>query len=160
MAICLLVRKVCLSLILTSFSINASAQKEADFNKALAITLAKECGYINNRKVSGGETYCGITRKTHPQWDGWPTLDKQHPKPKRDEILPQLNQSVASFYRTHYWDKIRGDEIHSQQIANQFFDAAVRRGLDRAIMNQESKHGLKRTGTVSDELINAINRRH
>jgi lysozyme family protein len=144
--------------VLLLLSINVFAQNKVNYQEALAIILAKECGYVNHKSVRGGETYCGITRKTHPDWEGWTTIEKR--RPKRDEILPELNQQVATFYRINYWDKIRGDEIHNQQTANQFFDAAVRQGRERAIMSQEAKYGLKKTGVVSDALINAINSRH
>lgn len=134
----------------------AKAQKRADYNTALKLTLAKEGGYVNSRDLHGGETYCGITRKTHPDWKGWHVIDKQHPK--RDAILPELNQSVSAFYRTEYWDRIRAGEISDQKKANKFFDRAVRKGVERAIMHEESHHGMKKTGIASDELIAMINK--
>ena len=49
----------------------------ADFKKALTETLRHEGGYVNDPKDPGGETYKGISRKNHPDWEGWNIIDEK-----------------------------------------------------------------------------------
>jgi hypothetical protein len=128
----------------------------ADFGIALKLMLPKEGGYVNSKKVRGGETYCGITRKTHPDWEGWRVIDKH--KMKYGRTLPELDGSVEAFYREHYWNAINGDDIKDQKVANSFFYMAVKRGIIRAIRIREKSVGMRPTGASSNELTERINR--
>jgi hypothetical protein len=70
-------RNITACLLVITFSYIQRSQG-ADFSAALSLTLAKEGGYVNNKKVRGGETYCGINRKSHRRWEGWKIIDKNH----------------------------------------------------------------------------------
>jgi lysozyme family protein len=141
------------------FALSSFAASGADYSIALARTLKDEGGYSNKKSNIGGETYCGITRKNYPQWEGWAIIDKRRPL-KYDEQLPELDQMVATFYKKYFWDEIRGDEIKSQDYANKLFDNAVKRGIERGIMSAQKKAGTKRTGKMDDATIIAINKKH
>jgi lysozyme family protein len=83
---------------------------------------------------NGGETYAGITRKNFPDWDGWNRIDElkplYHGQVINDELL---SNSVVMFYKREFWNPIGGDQIESQDLANQVFDMAVNAGVGRAL---------------------------
>ncbi len=109
----------------------------ADFKEAFEITLDIEGGYGNDPDDSGGETYKGISRVHHPKWSGWGLIDGQKQVSGFPQILEDdaaLDHSVQSFYKTEFWDKIRGDDLGSQMIANELFDTAVIMSPRKAIV--------------------------
>lgn len=104
----------------------------ADFSSACAATLKAEGGYVNNPKDPGGETYKGIARKRNPAWSGWAEIDAAKQKgnfPASLEDSRTLQENLQSFYRSNYWNQIRGDEIADQRIAASVFDFAVNAGV-------------------------------
>jgi hypothetical protein len=84
----------------------------ADFNPAFEKMLHDEGGMqlTNIPGDRGGMTYAGIARNANPQWAGWNLVDRQ-------EMGGPLTSMVREFYRLNFWDRIRGDEISNQQIA-------------------------------------------
>lgn len=75
----------------------------ADFHIALALLLRQEGGYVSSTSGDpGGETYCGISRRFWPNWDGWEEIDKISDK-KADEVFPSLQAEVATFYFDQFW---------------------------------------------------------
>lgn len=104
------------------------------YDEAFKRTMGHEGKYSNNPNDRGGETYAGIARKFHPDWSGWTHIDyykfrKSFPKNIDHEFLMQR---VKNFYKVHYWNKIRGDEIMDEAIACKIFDMAVNMGIYRA----------------------------
>ena len=75
-------------------------------------SLTYEGGYSNNIKDKGKETYCGISRKSHPEWEGWKKIDaiKKKRKIKYNEIIndPKLTDEVMNFYLKEYFSKVIG----------------------------------------------------
>lgn len=70
----------------------------------------------------GGQTYAGIARNVHPNWPGWRYIDAN------DLARVELTQSVRDFYRSEFWNRIAGDAITHQAIAETLFDFAVNSG--------------------------------
>ncbi len=103
----------------------------ADFKIAYKLTAANEGGYSNVSGDNGGETYCGITRKNFPNWHGWEIL--RYYTMKHGQVLPELNILVEDFYKENFWDEIKGDNIESQELANQAYDFAVNAGVGAAL---------------------------
>lgn len=104
----------------------------ADFLKAFAQTMKSEGGYVNDPQDPGGETYKGIARKMHSKWEGWVLIDMM----KSDRSFPgnldhneRLQASIRTFYEVNYWDRIRGDDIVNQDIADSVFDFAANAGV-------------------------------
>jgi len=89
--------------------------------------MGHEGGYSNNPADSGGETYRGISRVHHPDWLGWEMVDGW--KLTGGITLlgddQALDLAVRSFYKVEFWDKIKGDYLASQIIADELFDTAV-----------------------------------
>ncbi len=109
------------------------------FEDASRITLAHEGGYSNYKDDRGGETYSGISRKFHPDWVGWPLVDKEKMKPGATKPLDvrlaanlKVQQAIERFYKREYWDRLRLDKCPDQDIANELFDTAVNQGVKTA----------------------------
>ena len=70
----------------------------------------------------GGMTYAGIARNAWPKWPGWVKIDA-------GEMDGELTGLVRTFYKDHFWDKIRGDGITAQQVAYQRIVGATPDGI-------------------------------
>jgi len=128
----------------------------ADFDQALAITLAHEGGYVKDPVDRGGETYKGVARRFNPDWPGWTRIDRA----KRSRRFPKnldrdtaLQLEVATFYEQHYWAKFQGDALPDQGVANELFDSAVNLGVGRAVeFLQRGLNALNRNGALYADL--------
>jgi lysozyme family protein len=90
----------------------------ANFDEAIVKTLEKEGGsrYTEIQGDSGGATKYGISQKAYPRLD----------------IRSLTEQQARDIYRRDYWDRIGGDRITDQVIAESIFDAAVNNGVRTA----------------------------
>lgn len=108
----------------------------ADFHAALAVVSAHESGYVNKPGQYGGEHYAGIARWHYPKWKGWTRIDAARQKGGFPESLRSdrtLRKQVLAFYKHTFWDRLRGDEITDQTLANELYDIAVTMGVRRAV---------------------------
>lgn len=127
----------------------------ADFNPAFDKTIQNEGGYrlINIASDRGGQTYAGIARNFHPNWPGWRYIDSG------DVQNLQLSALVREFYKQQFWDKVSGDQIEKQAIAETIFDFAVNAGISSAAKIAQIAVGAMpdgRIGPVSLAKINAM----
>lgn len=108
---------------------------------------------------SGKETWSGISRAANPRWEGWKLLDtipnKQTGKKYWSEELERLKQQL---YKQNYWDKVWGDLITRQAVANDIYDSAVNMGVKTSIKLTERVYRMKETGKMSTELLNKLNK--
>lgn len=97
----------------------------ADFNPAFEEMIRNEGGYRLTSIAGdrGGQTYAGIARNFHPNWPGWRYIDTN------DMQNLELSRLVREFYRTQFWEKISGDAMQKQGIAQTIFDFAVNAGV-------------------------------
>ncbi len=112
----------------------------ADFREALNKTLIQEGFYNNLAKDTGGETYCGISRRNFPDWEGWKAVDhykSEFGMPQYGQEIPQAAKYVDTFYQTNFWGMIHGSEIRSQAIANLLFDMAVNSGARFSVLSAQ-----------------------
>ena len=129
----------------------------ADFHIAHDNTSTNEGVYSNDKRDRGGETYYGISRRFHPSWDGWDILDQY----KEDKDFPdniQHNDFLAPFvdvfYRENFWEKISGDAIVSQDIANYLYDVAVNKGVRSAVKYLQTGCNISnREGSDWDDIL-------
>jgi lysozyme family protein len=124
----------------------------ADFNPAFEKMIHDEGGFqlTNIPGDRGGMTYAGIARNPNPDWAGWPMVD-------RKEMGGSLTSMVREFYRTNYWDRIRGDEIRDQQIAESIFNFAVNAGVGLAIKLAQVVVGAIPDGGAGAKTIELLN---
>lgn len=111
----------------------------AKFNIAYHNTNKFEGGYANDPDDRGGETYKGIARNFHPNWKGWAIVEEVKKKTSAvkqiNHILdndPIIQKYIQIFYKEEFWDKINGDLIPDQLIANEVYDNAVNMGISRS----------------------------
>lgn len=127
----------------------------ADFRLSYQKTMSHEGGYVNDPSDRGGETYKGIARNLHPNWEGWKIVDKA----KETVNVSDLNHFLISdntlqgmilnFYKVTFWDALQLDHISEQEIADELFDTAVNQGVKSAavyfqnslnLLNNNQKH--------------------
>lgn len=131
----------------------------ADFKEAFDITMGHEGGYVNDPDDAGGETYRGISRKYNPSWTGWVLIDDcKRFEFSMEECLKMkgdaMDRQVENFYKDKYWDCWWGDDISSQEIANEMFDTGVNMGTGRAVkFLQQSLNYLNRNGRLFSDIV-------
>jgi lysozyme family protein len=67
-----------------------------------------------------------------PSWHGWKAVDalkREAGFPGIAERDPVLSRMVRDFYKVHFWDVLRLDQVRHQSIANELFDTAVNVGV-------------------------------
>ena len=132
----------------------------ADFSQALKKVLQREGGYVNDPDDPGGETYKGIARKINSKWDGWTIIDIAHKKsgfPANLESDTDLQEKISSFYNVNYWDRINGDKISNQEVANSIFDFAVNAGVSVSSSLAQMVVGATADGVIGNQSIEKIN---
>lgn len=132
-------------------------------------TLKWEGGYCNVAGDAGGETIFGIAKNANPDSKIWAILDKYKAelepltkaKYKSLENMcladPEFKAEMDTIYRKLYWDKIKGDEIQSQDVANILYDFAVNSGPGRAIKHIQRILGVAADGALGPKTVAAIN---
>jgi len=114
----------------------------ANFEQAYDKMMEDEGGYVLHEVKGdrGGQTYAGIARKMHPNWEGWQHIDYQETPP---------TQLVRDFYKTNFWDKIKGDDLTHDVIASSIFNFAVM--LAFRCPSNLPRYALKRPQTALSE---------
>lgn len=131
-----------------------------DFNLAFNETMRAEGGYVNDPDDPGGETYKGVARGRNAKWPGWISIDLLKNKnnfPKNLDNDDQLQQQVKDLYEANYWDKIQGDEINDQDIAESIFDFAVNAGPRTSAKLAQITVSAEPDGVIGPNTIDKIN---
>jgi lysozyme family protein len=103
-----------------------------NFDYAIAKVLENEGSYSFNPSDPGGETYCGISRVSWPNWSGWAIIDTYKDDssfPKNLTAVSGLSDLVKSFYRTNFW---HFDGIENPDVAEKVLDIWVNLPPERA----------------------------
>ena len=132
----------------------------ANYKSAILKVLLTEGGYANDPDDSGGETYKGIARNFWPRWSGWVIVDIAKKQAGYESALNsnmQLNDAVIAFYKVNFWDKVGGDLIKDQSIANNLVDAAVNVGIKGAVKRAQGIVLIAQTGVITPELVTKLN---
>ena len=125
----------------------------AEFEPAFEKMIRNEGGYVDHTVAGdrGGRTYAGITRNHHNDWDGWQYLDRG------DTDNPALTGLVRDFYRENYWNRVRGDDIEDQAIAESVFDFAVNAGVSTSSKLAQLVVNATPDGRIGPKTLAAIN---
>jgi lysozyme family protein len=119
--------------------------------------MGHEGGYADDPTDKGGETYRGISRRYHPSWSGWSTIDQYKRKsgfPGNLKDACGLQDKVEAFYKANFWDPMLGDDIPSQLIAEELYDTAVNMGMSRAVkFLQTGLNVLNRAGKNYPDIV-------
>ena len=141
----------------------------ADLQIAEKKTLKWEGGYCNIQGDRGGETIFGIARNMHAKLKLWKIVDdyKRNYNPLKKENYKELEslclgngefkKEMDSFYKKEFWDKIKGDELQSQELANALYDFAVNSGVNRAVKSLQEILQVKVDGDFGIKTLTAVN---
>jgi lysozyme family protein len=132
----------------------------ADFTQAFQLVIANEGGYGNDPDDPGGETYKGVARKIFSKWDGWIKIDmlKRQPGfPGNLDKDAELQQDVEDFYRVNFWDKVKGDDILNQKVAESIFDFGVNAGVGTSASLAQMVIETETDGVIGPQSIAKIN---
>lgn len=132
------------------------------FTDALKFVLKWEGWHSDHPNDPGGETYCGISRRVWPKWDGWRILDSLPDDEGKDTLGLNngLRGLVVQFYRDNFWLPCSCHELPSA-YAFALFDTAVNIGKGRAckmfqrFLSQGPWEGIKVDGIIGPETIDA-----
>lgn len=129
----------------------------SDFAIAYAFLATKEGTLSDNSKDLGGFTYKGISRKYHPDWEGWKFIDAGD--------FESANPLVFTFYKSEYWDKYGINFVYNQPIANRLFEQIVNGGEHTPISNLQNilnaispLDALNVDGKIGNNTINKLNK--
>ncbi len=136
----------------------------ADFRIAYIKLIECEGGYANNKADRGGETYKGISRRWFPILGFWSEIDKVKALDvgvaKINELLEDnlvVQEGVREFYKLEFWDKIKGDLINQQLVADNIFDYSVNSGLKTAVIATQKVIKVKADGIFGSGTLKALN---
>lgn len=128
----------------------------ASFNTAINIVLDHEGGYQNNPNDTGNYNSRGDLIGTNYGISA-PVLESYLSYPPTVNTMRNLSLSIAKdIYRNKFWNRIKGDQINSQPIANIFFDGHVNHG-NTGIRMMQDVLGVPRDGVVGPQTLQAIN---
>jgi lysozyme family protein len=127
----------------------------ADFLPAFELMLKDEGGYKLHdvEGDTGGMTYAGIARNKNPHWKGWPYIDSK-------ETGGPLTGLVRDFYKQEFWDKMRGDEIREQDIANSIFNFGVNAGMGMAVKLAQLVVNATPDGGIGPKTVELLNQQN
>lgn len=137
----------------------------ADFKPAYKFAMQWEGGYSNDPDDRGGETYKGVARNAHPNWEGWHIIDdvKSTRKLKRNDLIKNsaLDRLHYEYAKHIFWDEPGINKINNQAVANVIFDwfwGSGYIGLTGAlkVANAMAKNKVKKWGASAIDLINSI----
>lgn len=133
----------------------------ANFKASLSRLLVLEGGWVNDPDDAGKETYCGISRKHDPDWEGWKIIDSYRSVSRFPGILSddgKLATLVEQFYYKQWWSPLRLGYIQDDAIADEIFEMAINVGAVTAIrIVQQALNLLNKAGRVyEDTLVDGI----
>ena len=118
-----------------------------NFDKCFALIIGNEGGFVDNPKDPGGMTNLGVTRRN---WEIY--LNRDVTETEMRELTPEI---VKPFYKSLYWDKIKGDQLPAG-IDYAAFDFAVNSGVSRAIKILQQIAGVLVDGSLGPKSMEAI----
>lgn len=105
----------------------------ADFDVFLPLLLQFEGGYVNDSEDPGGETNKGITLRTFQQC----AHHLLGIEPSSDNLKALTDAQAGILYRSLYWERIHGDDIALQELANIVCDFYVNAGTHATALLQQ-----------------------
>lgn len=120
----------------------------ADFSKYAPKLLKFEGGYVNHPDDPGGPTCKGVTLATYRAYCG---------QEKTVKDLQNISFGTwEKIMKDLYWDRVKGDEIENQSLAEIIADWAVNSGLT-GVMKMQEVVGCKPDGIVGPITLSLIN---
>ena len=120
---------------------------QSNFEKALALVLQHEGGYVNHPSDPGGRTNLGVTQRVWEQYVGHPV----------DEATMRslTKEMVAPLYRKQYWDVCHCDDLPAG-VDYLAFDFSVNAGSFRSIKTIQRALNISADGVIGPVTLKAI----
>jgi lysozyme family protein len=118
------------------------------FARIYQIVMKYEGGYVNHPNDPGGETYKGISRRAHPNWEGWKLIDQKKAVPE---------DLVRRFYYEQFWKPLRCEEM-PKPVGEYLFDFAVNAGIRQAVITIQAAVNVTTDGVLGPITMEAIRR--
>lgn len=100
----------------------------------IKMVLTHEGGWNLVKNDNGGETYCGIAKKYHPNWEGWKIIDTNKPLKYNQKIKDdKLEKLVLDVYMKQYYNPMKIGSINSLMLSAHVFCHGVNAGTTTAI---------------------------
>lgn len=130
----------------------------ASFDAFFPTMLKHEGGFVNDPVDPGGPTNKGVTMGT------FQSCAKQYLgiEPTLENLKALTDAQAGKIYKPLYWDKVRGDEIEPQELANIVFDFQVNAGanasklLQRVLNDLGAKPPLPVDGAIGPATMAAL----
>ncbi len=161
----------CNPFLITISLLQKSKPMKPDFQISFNKSMSAEGFISNNKSDKGGFTYKGISHVMHPAWPGWKIIDAAVAAGNTSQLKnnEQLNKFVEDFYLSEFWNKIKGDALPSQLIANELFDSSINLGVSVAseflqkTINLLNRNGslypdIKVDGIIGSQTLAALNK--
>lgn len=133
----------------------------AKFEIADNLTRINEGGYTNdkddNGNWTGGKVGVGILVGTNKGISAPVLMSYLKRTPTVKDMKNISKETVRDIYKKNYWDVIRGDEIESQEKANQIYDMAVNAGVGTAVILAKRAQSIAENTKMDDSFINKLN---
>jgi lysozyme family protein len=115
-----------------------------NFDTCFELLLMHEGGYVNDPRDRGGMTNLGVTRRALEKWLGSSVSEE-----KMRGLTPEL---VKPFYRSEYWNKIKGDDL-PLGVDWSVFDWAVNSGNSRPVKALQHIIGATEDGILGSRTL-------
>jgi lysozyme family protein len=128
----------------------------AQFQLFLPTLLRFEGGFVNDPHDPGGATNMGVTLATFKRY-AKPLLGVL---PTLDNLREMTDRQAAKIYKVEYWDRIYGDDISLQPLADIVFDFYVNAGshaivcLHQVLNTNGANHTV--THTLTPDVVVAL----
>lgn len=119
-----------------------------NFEKALALVLEHEGGYVDHPKDPGGATNRGVTQAVYNAYRKVRGRGMQSVRFITDDEL-------RAIYKFQYWDKVHGDFLPTG-LDYAVLDFAVNSGVGRASKSLQAVLGVAQDGQIGARTLAAI----
>lgn len=118
-----------------------------NWDDAFAHMIQSEGGYVNDPHDRGGETNLGVTKKAWAAYLGRDIAD--------GEMAALTPDVVQPFYKSQYWDRVRGDDL-PDGVDYLVFDFAVNAGPGRSSKFLQQAVGATADGVIGNGTLAAV----
>ena len=118
-----------------------------NWDSCFNMVMKNEGGFVNNSHDPGGMTNLGVTKAAIEAYLGR-TVDVTFMR----SLTPDC---VKPFYKSHYWDKIKGDQLPAG-VDYAAYDLAVNSGTGRAAKYLQEIAGVFADGVIGPKSLEAI----
>lgn len=114
---------------------------------------AKEKGLVILPFDKGGPTVCGVTYATYCTW----RKQAGFSKPTVEQMVTMSLADWLGIYKSLFWDKIQGDKIGSQAVADMLVDWCWTAGVPWPVRRLQNLIGVKADGIIGNKTLYELN---